>query len=160
MKVAAERDCSRTGLFKMFGFGRRRAIDERAKSLGELMILLVGSLDSMAFDEFIAANRRRGFVEGHVQAEDFGIDREYSFFESEPQKADFSFHAIFPKSGTRTLIAEGHKDYFGLVLCGYSGRRDIGADIKRRSNQIRTQCASTSIGSLKVSWLQQLGPNL
>ena len=53
----------------MFGFGRRRIIDERAKSLGELMPLLVGRLNTMTFDEFVEANRQRGFIESYLQAE-------------------------------------------------------------------------------------------
>ena len=114
----------------MFGFGRRKAIEERAKSLGELMFLFVGCLESMSLEEFIEANHRRGFVDSYVEKDAWRKEFRYGFFECEPQKGDFSFHVTYEETGQRTLSAEGHRNYFGLVLSGCAGRNEFGANMK------------------------------
>jgi hypothetical protein len=144
----------------MFGFGRRKAIDERAKSLGDLMVLLVGCIESMSLDDFIEANRRRGFVESYVEKKNWG--RDYGFcVECEPEKVDFSFHVTYEKSGGRMLIAEGHRNYFGLVLTGISGHHQIGADIKEtfsanglRANEIGRDARALQAALLKFPGFQ------
>jgi hypothetical protein len=59
-----------------------------------------------------------------------------AFFEFDPksEKADFSFHVTYEEGGTRSLVAEGHRNYFGLVLSGFSGNRGIGVDMKEALN--------------------------
>ena len=118
------------GEMQMFGLGRKKTIEERAKALGDLMLLLVGCLETMSLAELVEANHHRGFVDSYVEANSLIDDHTYGFFECEPEKADFSFHVTYEKAGQRTVIAEGHCNYFGLVLSGFSGRHDIGADMK------------------------------
>jgi hypothetical protein len=140
----------------MFGFGRRNAIDEKAKSLGDLMVLLVGCIESMSLDDFIEANPRRGFVESYVETEILTKERNYGFFECEPEKADFSFHVTYEKAGGRTLIAEDHRNYFGLVLSGFSGRHEICADIKEtlRANGLRANEIGRDARALQAALLK------
>jgi len=114
----------------MFGFGRRRAIRKRAKSLGEFMLMQVNWISSMSLDELIEANRREGFVDNYIETESFTKGRKYDFFESEPDNADFSFHVTYENTGGRMLIAEGHRNYFGLVLSGSSDVQQIGVNMK------------------------------
>lgn len=118
----------------MFGFGRQKSIEERAKSLADLMFLLVGCLETMPLEEFIEANHRRGFVDSYVEKDHWRNESNYSFFECDPQEGDFSFHVTYEETGQRTLIAEGHRNYFGLVLLGFSGRNEFSADMKEALN--------------------------
>jgi len=114
----------------MFGFGRRREVEARAKSLGDLLLLLVDSLHSMSLDDFVEANHRRGFVDSYLDRK----TREYGFFETQPPQSEFSFHVRYhhsPDGGPEipTLIVESHHRYYGLAIIGLVPGR-IGVDLE------------------------------
>jgi hypothetical protein len=98
----------------MFRFGRRKIIEARARSVGNLMFLFIGSANSMSLAQFIEANRRRGFVDADIDLE----NRTYAFFEYEPAHADFGFSVDYGPSDGPLVSAQGYGDYFGLYLSG------------------------------------------
>jgi hypothetical protein len=106
-----------------FGFGRRKEVQARARSLGDLLLLLVESINSMSLDDFVKANHRRGFVDSYL---DFR-KREYGFFEDEAAKSDFSFHVRYDDFSPM-LTVEGHHRYYGIIISGSQPGR-IGIDV-------------------------------
>jgi len=110
----------------MFGMGRRRAVERRAKALGDLLHRLVGMVESMSFEEFIEYAERQSFDESYcdLKAKKFG------FFEVAIEKADFSFHADYGDTfGQPTIVVENHRNYCGLHLSGSSLRLGIHVDL-------------------------------
>jgi len=117
----------------MFGFGRRKVIEDRAKSLGDLMYLLVECLHSMSFEELIEANHHLGnFIDEYIETDRSTKDRHYGFYESkfkgDLEKVDFDFIVTYSNTGAHSLSAEGHLNYFGIYLFGFSDRRSICID--------------------------------
>jgi hypothetical protein len=98
----------------MFRFGRRKKIEARARSIARLMLLTIGSARSMSLEQFIEANRRRGFVDTDIDRE----NRTYSFFESEAAKAEFGFSVDYGSNDVPVVSGQGYGDYFGLYLSG------------------------------------------
>jgi hypothetical protein len=96
----------------MFGFGRRKEIEARARSIARLMLLAIGSARSMSLAQFIEANRRRGFVDAVIDRE----NRSYAFFENEIAKADFGFSVDYGSNDAPVVSGQGYGDYFGLYL--------------------------------------------
>jgi hypothetical protein len=96
----------------MFGFGRRKKIEARARSIARLMLLSIGSARSMSLAQFIEANRRRGFVDAVIDRE----NRTYAFFESESAKADFGFSVDYGSNDVPVVSGQGYGNYFGLYL--------------------------------------------
>jgi hypothetical protein len=47
----------------VFGLGRRKAIEQRAKAIGDRLILLLGMINTVTFEEFVDSALRQGFVE-------------------------------------------------------------------------------------------------
>jgi hypothetical protein len=117
-------------LSPMFGFGRKNAIEERAKSIADLTLFLAGCLETLSFEEFVAAIRRQGFTDSYLETDGLRGEKSYGFFRGDPEQADFSFHVIYEDDGSRRIGAEGHRDCYGLALNIIAGQREIGADMK------------------------------
>jgi hypothetical protein len=98
----------------MFHLGHRKKIETRARSVANLMLLFIGSVNCMSLEQFIAANHRRGFVDADIDLE----NRTYSFFECEIAKADFGFSVDYGSNDAPVVSAQGYGDYFGLYLSG------------------------------------------
>ena len=96
----------------MFRFRRRSKIEARARSVANLMMLIIGSANSMSLEQFIEANRIRGFVDADIDIE----RRIYSFFECEIAEADFGFSVDYGSNDLPVISAQGYGDYFGLYL--------------------------------------------
>jgi len=96
----------------MFRFGGRKKIEARARSIARLMLLAIGSARSMSLEQFIEANRRRGFVDAVIDRE----NRTYAFFESEIAKADFGFSVDYGCSDAPVVSGQGYGNYFGVYL--------------------------------------------
>ena len=62
----------------------------------------------MSLEEVIESNRRRGFADSYIDLE----KGEYGFWESTPEKSDFTFHVKYGAGldGGPVLMAEGHRD--------------------------------------------------
>jgi hypothetical protein len=98
----------------MFRFEHQKKIAARARSVANLMMLFIGSANSMSLAQFIEANRRRGFVDADIDLE----NRTYAFFEYEPAKADFGFSVDYASSDVPVVSAQGYGDFFGVYLSG------------------------------------------
>jgi hypothetical protein len=119
----------------MFRFGGRKKIEARARSIARLMLLAIGSARSMSLEQFIEANRRRGFVDAVIDRE----NRTYAFFESEIAKADFGFSVDYGSNEGPVVSGQGYGDYFGLYLTAtrlgevsveYRGQGALGRDAR------------------------------
>jgi hypothetical protein len=100
--------------YPMFRFGRRKRIEERARSIANLMLLFVSNVNSMSLEQFIQANRLRGFVNADIDLH----TRIYSFFECETAKSDFGFSVDYGSSDAPVARGQGYGDYFGIYLSG------------------------------------------
>jgi hypothetical protein len=98
----------------MFRFGHQKKIAARARSVANLMLLFVSSVNTMSLEQFIDANHRRGFVDADIDLE----NRTYSFFECAAAKADFGFSVDYGSNDVPVVSAQGYGDYFGLYLKG------------------------------------------
>jgi hypothetical protein len=98
----------------MFQLGHRKKIEARARSVANLMVLFIGSVNAMSLEQFIEANHRRGFVDADIDLE----GRTYAFFECESAKADFGFSVDYGSDAAPVVRAQGYGDYFGLYLSG------------------------------------------
>lgn len=106
----------------MFGFGRRRAIERRAKALGDQMVWLLGMINTMTFEEFIESAARQGFVEGYRDMR----DKEYGFSR---------------EKGTRLMCAAPRS------LLRYCWRASIGITADERAVTARDAGPDHAIGS-------------
>jgi len=96
----------------MFRFGRRKEMEARARSIARLMLLTIGSARSMSLEQLIEANRRRGFVDAHIDR----ANRTYAFFEGEIAKADFGFSVDYGSNDAPVVSGQGYGDFFGVYL--------------------------------------------
>ena len=106
-------------------FWRRKRIREHAKELGDLMFALGSAADSLSYDDFIVAARRRGLRDSYVDLKDRSCGFSLGFVEGLNNddvmgSPCFSFHASF-KDQPGVLSAEGHYRYYGLLLIRTSG---------------------------------------
>ncbi|HEV2161196.1 MAG TPA: hypothetical protein VGR52_03020 [Stellaceae bacterium] len=90
-------------------WGTSRRIIDRAKSLGDLVLLTRDRMLSMPFDDLIAACHRTGLVDSYIDRD----KQKYAFAETEPSKADFIFRV---EHCERTLMVEGQHDYGRMLL--------------------------------------------
>ena len=119
----------------MLGIGRRKEIEARARSVADLMLLLLGSINSMSLQEFIEANDRRGFVDGVIDL----ANGHYSFFECEVDKAEFAFTVDYGADDVRTVSAQGFGNYFGLYLNASAlGGVEVSVDLNEAHKQTGT----------------------
>jgi hypothetical protein len=118
----------------MFGFGRKAEIEARAKSIGDLMLLMVSCVNSMPLKDFLEANHRRGFVDGEVDLR----TGEYSFSEREITSADFVFHVDYGEIGGPTVQAAGYGNYFGLLLNSAGPDTGVGVDFLETHDRANT----------------------
>jgi hypothetical protein len=98
----------------MFRFWRRKKVEERARSVANLMLLFVSNVSSMSLEQFIEANRRRGFINADIDFQ----SRVYSFFECDIANADFGFSVDYGANDAPVASGQGYGDYFGLYLSG------------------------------------------
>jgi len=117
----------------MFGIGRRKEIEARARSVAELMLLITRSINSMSLEELMEANHRRGFIDGIIDL----ASGEYSFFECDADKADFAFFVDYSDPDMRRVTAQGFGNYFGLYL-NASEPGQISADLSDAHQQTGT----------------------
>jgi hypothetical protein len=80
----------------VIGFGRKAEIGARAKSVGDLMLLIVGCVNCVPLRELIEANHRRGSVDGAVDL----TKGEHAFFERDPKSNNVG---SFSPSSSRTF---------------------------------------------------------
>ena len=118
----------------MFGIGCRKEIEARARSVADLMLLIIRSVNSMSLQEFIEANHRRGFVDGEIDL----ANSRYSFFECEGHKADFAFIVDNSDGDVPRVSAHGYGNYFGLYLNASAPEADVNVDLSEAHQQTGT----------------------
>jgi hypothetical protein len=112
----------------MFGFGRKRAIEARAKFLGDLMLRLVDRANAQPLEKFVEGLRRAGFV---IFSSELGRERvECVFIEPGITEmiADFVFRANYEHTSGPSITATGYNDYSGVIVTG-SRASGFGADL-------------------------------
>jgi hypothetical protein len=110
----------------MFGMGRRKVIEDRAKALGQQLFWLLSMIRTMTFEEFIESAERQGFVESYRDLS----AKQFEFFEGKEGTADVSYQVDYGNSiaGPR-VTCETHGDYYGLNLSGAALNPGISVDL-------------------------------